>query len=229
MKRFLKWKLILPLLPLFIVASAIFGPLAENIIAVRAQPAPTITLHPTSGPPGTVVTVTGSGWTPNRLIDIRFGTSGPSTVTLTTASDGTFSTTVTIPSNAALGSSITISADLAGVTALATFTVTHAPTLPPPNFGEPHEPPSGELKGRGNPPIIITLTPEQAKRLHELGLILFLRGLCFLRIGAGGGGSCALTGSLNNQIELLCAINRVLGQPPADFCPPPRPLKQIVA
>src|SRR5947208_16763374 len=103
------------------IAAAIALPLSGS--NAHAQAAPTIILNPTSGPGGTVVTVTGSGWVPGREVFMRFGTSGPSIATPIVASDGTFSTTVTIPSNAMLGP-LTISGDQAGVTKTATFTVT---------------------------------------------------------------------------------------------------------
>src|SRR5438093_879278 len=126
MKGFLKPKLILPLVTVVLLAAAILVPLAGKAIHSHAQAAPTITLKPTSGPPGTVVIVTGSGWTPGREVFIRFGTSGPSIALPIVASDRTFSTTITIPANAASGP-LTISGDQAGVTAQATFTVTTSP------------------------------------------------------------------------------------------------------
>jgi hypothetical protein len=112
-----------------LLAAAISVLFIENIPHSHALAAPTIKLNPTSGPGDTPVTVTGSGWRPGRVIDIRIGTSGPSIATPTVASDGTFSTTITIPSDAT--GQLTISADDAGVTATATFTVTPIPVPVP--------------------------------------------------------------------------------------------------
>lgn len=127
MKGFLRSKLILSMIALIVMGGIFAVPLAH---ISHAQAAPTMTLHPASGTPGTVVIVTGSGWTPGRIVDIRFGNSGPSIATPTVASDGTFSTTITIPSNAALGP-LSINADEAGVNAAANFTVTPIPTPVP--------------------------------------------------------------------------------------------------
>lgn len=61
-----------------------------------AAAAPTITLNPTSGPPGTVVQVTGSGYTPNGEIEASLW-NGTSAYTFTADSYGYLSTTETVP------------------------------------------------------------------------------------------------------------------------------------
>jgi hypothetical protein len=124
MKRFLRSKLFLSLAAFVMIAAAVTIPLSSNYIRAHAQGVPSISDNPTSGPPGTVVTVTGSGWSPGGTVDVRlFSFSGPTSAHATVASDGTFSTTVTVPSNTPLGP-FTIFADEAGVKATTTFTVT---------------------------------------------------------------------------------------------------------
>jgi len=61
-----------------------------------ASAAPTITLNPTSGPAGTVVQVTGSGYTPNGDIDATLW-NGTSAYTFTADANGQLSTTETVP------------------------------------------------------------------------------------------------------------------------------------
>jgi hypothetical protein len=129
-----------------------------------------LSVNPSSGPPGTVVTVTGSGWKPGGTIEIRlFSFSAGDVAQAQIASDGTFSTTFTIPSDAPVGQ-LSIFGDEAGGPSTTTFTVTpshpQAPTghpikicafgadpaltgciLPPNlNLGNGEEPPSGQLK-----------------------------------------------------------------------------------
>ena len=70
-------------------------------IAVPAIPAKaltgTITISPTSGPPGTVVGLQGSGFTTNTTFTVYFGSTTPTTGTV--SASGTISTTFTVPSN----------------------------------------------------------------------------------------------------------------------------------
>ncbi len=90
---------------------------------------PVITVSPTSGPPGSTATVTGTGFPPNTAsISILFDLQ----LVNTTSSDstGAFSKKITISSTATVGSH-TISADYGGPTPINTqFTV----TAPPPSI-----------------------------------------------------------------------------------------------
>ncbi len=83
-----------------------------------------IVLSPTIGGTGTVVTVSGSNFSPNATITIKFDniamTTSPGTVT--TSTSGTFSATITIPSTATAGNHI-ISATDGTRTDSETFTV----------------------------------------------------------------------------------------------------------
>ena len=83
---------------------------------------PSITLSPTSGTPGSTVTVTGSSFSPNSSIDILFD--GEKMRTVIVSSSGSFTTTFTIPTSKAPGDYNVIATDYAGNTAPATFTVT---------------------------------------------------------------------------------------------------------
>jgi hypothetical protein len=61
----------------------------------------TVTLDPTSGPPGTQVTATGSGWTPGREITVRWDDTDLTTTTVD--SSGGFTVSFSVPENASLG------------------------------------------------------------------------------------------------------------------------------
>ena len=68
----------------------------------RASAVGTISISPTSGPSGTNVTVTGSGFPPNTTVGIIFdGNRFLSDVTATNA--GSFTKSVTIPSDVSVG------------------------------------------------------------------------------------------------------------------------------
>ncbi len=91
---------------------------------VEAAAAAAISISPTSGLPGTAVTVTGSHFTASRTLTFKLdGTTITATSGSTsTTSSGTFSSILTIPSTATAGSH-TITAT-AGSTVSSTFTVT---------------------------------------------------------------------------------------------------------
>src|SRR6266436_8720933 len=72
MKGFLKSKLVFSLIAVVLLAGAIIGPLAGNFIRAHAQAQPTVTLNPTSGPPGTLVIATGTGWVAGSPINVAF-------------------------------------------------------------------------------------------------------------------------------------------------------------
>lgn len=61
-----------------------------------AVAAPTLTLNPSSGLPGIIVQVTGSGYTPNGEIDANLW-NGTSAYTFTADANGQLSTTETVP------------------------------------------------------------------------------------------------------------------------------------
>lgn len=59
---------------------------------------PAISINITSGPAGTVVPITGEGYTPGETVDIRWDRSSGSILkTVTASSSGTFSTSATVP------------------------------------------------------------------------------------------------------------------------------------
>ena len=94
---------------------------------------PTITVNPVKGPAGVVVTVSGTGFTPNTAISsFKFNGVTPGTQTCTaqtTSATGTFSCTFTAPSDAAGGYTIVATGGDGGSdTASATFTIT-TPTI----------------------------------------------------------------------------------------------------
>ncbi|MFP5218746.1 MAG: RNA polymerase sigma factor [Actinomycetes bacterium] len=67
--------------------------------ASAPRSAPAITLDPTSGPEGTTITVTGTGWTPGSSVVVQFlrpgGRPTGSQATATVGADGTFATELT--------------------------------------------------------------------------------------------------------------------------------------
>jgi hypothetical protein len=74
------------------------------------EPSSSITLDPTEGPPGTEVTVWGSGWLPFEPVELTFvinpdteDTSWHGLGMITVADDGTFQTTFTVPADTAVG------------------------------------------------------------------------------------------------------------------------------
>ena len=81
---------------------------------------PTIQLSPTSGPQGTSVTVTGSGFAPSSPITVNYGSTTVSSSSSTTSS-GAFQVTFTVPASA--GSQTVTATDSYGNTARATFGV----------------------------------------------------------------------------------------------------------
>lgn len=86
----------------------------------------TITLSPTSGPPGSTVTVTGSGFSSSISLDIQL--EGVTLQTVTTDATGSFIKTITIPTSKLPGS-YNVVATGPGNTALAPFTVTSLATI----------------------------------------------------------------------------------------------------
>jgi hypothetical protein len=87
-------------------------------------------LDPSSGPPETVITVTGQGWQPGAQVVVQFmnafGGQAGSTSEVVVDAQGTFTTTVTAHdgSSNALPGPHTVTADDGSHHAEATFTVT---------------------------------------------------------------------------------------------------------
>ena len=90
--------------------------------------APKLTLNPTSGPIGTEVTVTGTGFQGGEKVKLTFLDSVNGNVVLKTVTSdptGAFSTTVTIPASAAAGArKIRAKGIISGALVTKTFTVT---------------------------------------------------------------------------------------------------------
>jgi hypothetical protein len=83
-----------------------------------------LSLSPTSGPNGTLVTVTGSNFVPNYVIAFKFDSSVLSTSpsTVTSSGTGSFSCTFAVP-NSVVGSHTVYASDTVSNAASATFTV----------------------------------------------------------------------------------------------------------
>jgi hypothetical protein len=70
----------------------------SRTFTVTSAVAPSITIATTSGPVGTVVPITGQGYTPGETVDIRWDkSSGTILKTVTASGTGTFSTTAAVP------------------------------------------------------------------------------------------------------------------------------------
>lgn len=90
-----------------IIALNLYGPLSNASATVPAATCVcSITLHPVSGPRGTAVTVTGTGFTHSATVTLQFVDAALVRTTFasaTTDTHGAFTKTVTIPNAAALG------------------------------------------------------------------------------------------------------------------------------
>jgi hypothetical protein len=117
---------------------------AASIITPLAKSASSITLNPTSGPPGTTVVVTGSGFTANGLVVIYMDGALVATVTLPTISAGDISIEFTVPNDISPGPYDVVAKDLATQNAVqTTFTVQQpAPSSssPPASPSQQHTP-----------------------------------------------------------------------------------------
>ncbi len=108
---------------------AVLGTMAVG--APVAAAGETVALNPTSGPPGTVITITGTGWGNTTLVGIQpLPHWGGSAYTVTSSPTGTIATTITVPSTA---ESITYTLWFTAGTSIATatFTVVTGFTLTP--------------------------------------------------------------------------------------------------
>lgn len=94
----------------------------------QAAPAALVSLNPTSGPAGSQVTVSGTGF---RVSTAGTVIVGSATFAFTTTSTGSFSSPITIPTTAT--GNVTVTAKTSSIKASAIFTVTAAPpsALPP--------------------------------------------------------------------------------------------------
>jgi hypothetical protein len=123
--------------PNLVHTSLIFAIVVLSILVVGSMTmsgvnaAPTITLNPTSGPPGTTVHVTGSGYTPNGSIPTQLW-NGSSTYTFTADANGNLNTTEVVP-NVDPGPYVFIVIDSTSqATTTTQFTVTQSTTSPTP-------------------------------------------------------------------------------------------------
>src|SRR5256712_7531928 len=93
---------------------------------------PTISLNPSSGPVGTTVTVSGSGFASNSGISITYGGTAITTnpTTITTDSTGSFAGSITVTPSS-LGTHTVKATDASSNSASAQFTVTPAISLSP--------------------------------------------------------------------------------------------------
>ena len=99
---------------------------------VRASAAPTLGLDPTSGPSGTYVLVSGTGFGPSEEVDVLFIENGRTQFLNAATSDpsGAFSVTVTVPPWATVGTAtIRAQGKVSHILDTATFTVTDASSL----------------------------------------------------------------------------------------------------
>lgn len=85
----------------FTLFSILVVSLAATGLTNQAYAVATLTVSPTSGPPGTSVTVTGSGFPPGTFVDLLFDSSAQTNATA--SSSGAFTKSMTIPSSATVG------------------------------------------------------------------------------------------------------------------------------
>jgi hypothetical protein len=96
---------------------------SNNIAAAQQQQQPMIKLQPTSGAPGSNVTVTGGNFSMNSHVKLNFDVMMLNVGNVTTSSTGNFTAMAMIPMNATDGSHQIKAADDKGKNATATFTV----------------------------------------------------------------------------------------------------------
>jgi hypothetical protein len=91
--------------PVFLISLALSLFLTSLLLAgrtVAGEPTLRITIDPRTGPPGTVISVTGEGAQTDKPVKVAFVTSGEggtslAEVEVTPQADGTFTTTITVP------------------------------------------------------------------------------------------------------------------------------------
>ena len=115
-----------------ILAIFAFGLLVVgSMIMPRANAALSVTLNPTSGPPGTTVHIYASGFTPNGQIPTKLW-NGTSAYTFTADANGVVNTTVTVPNVTPGLYGFTVTDASTSSTTQTQFTVTSSSTTPTP-------------------------------------------------------------------------------------------------
>ena len=128
----------------------------------RAFVAPAVTIAPTAGPPGTVFTITGTGFEPNTPYTVRSvdaaGNRTADDLSVTTRADGSFQATLTTVAGSTTGvRTVRVMAAGGTVVATGTFTVTGAAAAPALFVTPSSGPPGTEFQVRGT-----GLTPNTA-------------------------------------------------------------------
>jgi hypothetical protein len=153
--------------------SVTVGVISRNTTFTVTGTSPTInTITPTSGPPNTTVSISGSHFAASTTLTFQFDTATLTpTGSTSTDSSGNFTSSITVPSSASVGTH-TITVTAGSTTDTATFTVTEAATTTPPTTNIPLSlnqsgDTIGSLVGIGgsgflpDSPIVITYDGEQ--------------------------------------------------------------------
>ena len=135
----------------------------------HASAAPSITLNPTSGPPGTTVHVTGSGYTANGEIDTELW-NGTSAYTFSADDNGNLDETVTVPPVDAGLYGFTITDATTQSTTQTQFTVTQGSASPTPTT-------SSSTSPSPSPTV-----PEFTSSMVVLMMVIALSSTAFLMI-----------------------------------------------
>jgi len=108
-----------------------------GLVAPTVARAQTLSATPSQGPPGTSVTVSGSGFQANDALEIDWDDVTPTLAEATTDAAGSFTTTVTVPADAAAGThQLQVRVVLtSSVLASTPFVVTPAPAPQQPSTG----------------------------------------------------------------------------------------------
>lgn len=155
------------LIALFLMVASV-----SNVMLVSA--APSLTLNPTSGPPGTVVTVTGSGFTPSGQINADLW-NGTSAYTFTADENGNLNTTETVPP-VDVGTYQFVVTDAATQSSTQTqFTVTQSSTSPTPTTT-----PSTS----STPTATSSVSPTPTPTVPELPILAVAAVMALLLLGA---------------------------------------------
>lgn len=115
------------------LALALIAGLLPGQIYAQTAVSPTVTLNPTSGPPGAVVSANGSGWAPGSVEALWEGSQSLGTSTV--SSDGAWQLSFPVPADAAQGGhNITFEEKTSGVaiTIVKVFTVAAVASPSPP-------------------------------------------------------------------------------------------------
>ena len=110
---------------------------ASQTFTVGGTSVPSIVITPSSGPDSINVNVTGSNFTPNSQVTIKFDSIAVSTTpsTVTSTSAGSFSATFKVPSNAGVGAHTINATDASALSASASFAVPSSSIGLNPNSG----------------------------------------------------------------------------------------------